>query len=171
MSVDKWGSPHRFIHRRVGHRPTGWRPFGFGAFDERANLPLKVTGVVKVLVDAGKTNVSDFVHRTEPLQDRPANLLARHAVALPAKCFFDLGNNFLQRRIIDRAVLARRSQAGLDLDSVERLGVPASFDHQQRHPFDTLEGGVPAFTFRTLPTAPDCRAVLGVAGLDDAVII
>src|SRR5262249_33499780 len=83
---------------------------------------------------------------------------------------FDPGDDGVDRRRVE-PVGRRPLDAGTQLGPVERLEGARPFAHLQADVFDALVGGVPPPARETFAPAPNRRAFVGHARVDDLVVV
>ena len=132
---------------------------------------MEVARLLETLVHAGETQIGDVVELLESLEDRDAHLLAGRLRRGDTQGVLHGLRQLLHLVVADGAVLARGPHALDDLGPVEGLTQPAPLHHPQGNLFDALEGREAAAAAEALATATGRLPVLGLARIDDAVVI
>src|SRR5690606_16723922 len=129
---------------------------------------LEVLERFEAAVDAGEAQVGDFVELAQRLEDREADLVARHlGDAARADLVLHGLRQFRHVVGVDRPPLAGLHDAVGDLVATEGLGGPAALDHGEN---GLLDGGEPLLALLADATAADDLAVLGLAGVDHSTV-
>lgn len=135
---------------------------------QAANFRLEIGETVEIAIDAGESEVRDFVELSQWLQNREPDLLARDLrTPRGSELLFHLLREPSQRIFIDTATLARLANARNDLLATERFSDPGPLDYGESQLLHRRE---PPITRRALTTPPDGRTIIGSSAVDNTAI-
>ena len=139
---------------------------------QESDLALEVSEVLEALIDTGEPDIGHLVKTLESLEYGYAEILSRHDRIAPAsQVIFDRLGNTRNLSIIDRSVLAGRTDPSRHLEVVEWLSHSGPLLHDKRQLFDSFEGSETLRTCHALTTATDRSTILGHARVHNPIII
>ena len=122
-------------------------------------LAVEVSRSVEIFVDAGETEVRDFVNRAQLLQHSEPNIGRRNLGALQANRIFDGHCELFEGLGRHRATLGRCSKASNQFLASEQLGPTVRLDNRELRMINAFKRGETMGASKAL-TAPSDGGVL-----------
>src|SRR6185437_6617496 len=144
---------------------TGRSAFATGISD-RARKFLEVARFAEVAIDAGETDVRDAVELAQAVHHHfPDARRGDLAFSNRFDLALDARNQLVDPFLPDAALAAGEGDRLLDLATLERLALAAALDHHDLAQLHAFEGSEARATALALASPPDCRVILGGAGV------